>query len=692
MNYEEKATIPYSKELFLPLLELLFPFNLGGFSMYSKRPPADVTEKFVYMSIPFNYKPTNLDVINGRGKAFWNHSGNVAFRNVIQSRTDDYVAAKGKKRKTAIVNGIVEELRLRGCKFLKQEIDQRGHTYWQDIGDEAVREKVGHSLRDQVISSNRPDRVNVQSDHNQIKIHDKNAQNSKNSKRDSDTTTEAERNAASYPTSGNKLKQTFFFDENEVTLYTGASGTDTTIRVRFSPQKVPRVVVDSTGSDVTVKLYSAYRRGDHLQRPASLPLRRQLPVATSNASGTNSASTSSLQFSTNAIPEDFVSHLSSNLFGHDAQDTKVFLERCLQSLQDESMNDDGQMNSMMGHSVDKGEASQMSFDNRDKPSPNQESQDKTRSESLPRALMNDDVEMMDSIQGHSVHEGKATGTEIPSDNNEIPSPNHETQDKTRSESLKEEAINDDDGEMMHSTKGNLGQEGEASRTSNDNNQESSPKHDKIGAKSLHHESITDDGEMVDSIRDNLLQEGYSTGSPTSYNHNNEPLLNQEIHDKIGSESLQHELMNDDGETMDSMQDHLVLEGKAGQASQASTDIPSVNQETEGETRIESLQHEPINDDVQMMGSMNDHLVHELKASKMAYDNSYIPSPSRETHDTIRSDHGGSTELLKQEEVDGDKFHDAIEIMEGSEVGALKSEHFGPQQIDTEYTGDALQLN
>jgi hypothetical protein len=34
-------------------------------------------------------------------------------------------------------------LRPKGCKFLKQETDSDGSTFWYDIGDSLAREKVG---------------------------------------------------------------------------------------------------------------------------------------------------------------------------------------------------------------------------------------------------------------------------------------------------------------------------------------------------------------------------------------------------------------------------------------------------------------------------------------------------------------------------------------------------------------------
>ena len=103
-------------------------------------------------SLPIDYEPTKLDVCSGRGKRNWNHSGNAAFRDLIQHSTPAYMSASTKNEKTTIVCNIVEEMRALGCKFLKEDSKTR---CWYDIGDAQAREKVGHSLRDQVTAHNR---------------------------------------------------------------------------------------------------------------------------------------------------------------------------------------------------------------------------------------------------------------------------------------------------------------------------------------------------------------------------------------------------------------------------------------------------------------------------------------------------------------------------------------------------------
>jgi len=101
--------------------------------------------------LPPDFEPGPKDVCSGRGKRNWNHAGNIAFRNLIQSNVEEYMTAPNKNEKTAIVCTIVDHMRREGCRFLQQ--NKQG--LWFDIGDAKARDKVGHSLRDQVTAINR---------------------------------------------------------------------------------------------------------------------------------------------------------------------------------------------------------------------------------------------------------------------------------------------------------------------------------------------------------------------------------------------------------------------------------------------------------------------------------------------------------------------------------------------------------
>mmetsp|Transcript_10088 Transcript_10088/g.20422 ORF Transcript_10088/g.20422 Transcript_10088/m.20422 type:complete len:345 (+) Transcript_10088:206-1240(+) len=96
--------------------------------------------------LPKGYRPRPADVCCGRGKKNWRHHGNATFRRLIHSNVQAYIDATTKHDKTLVVKSIVDIVRSNGGRFLKQASDGG----WHDIGDSQAREKVGHSLRDQV--------------------------------------------------------------------------------------------------------------------------------------------------------------------------------------------------------------------------------------------------------------------------------------------------------------------------------------------------------------------------------------------------------------------------------------------------------------------------------------------------------------------------------------------------------------
>jgi hypothetical protein len=98
-------------------------------------------------TLPPSYQPTDWDVCCGRGKRHWNHPGNLRFRQLIQSKLQRYMDTPTRSGKTLVVVSVVEEIRRSGGHFLKQDAS---NEQWYDIGDAEARDKVGHSLRDQV--------------------------------------------------------------------------------------------------------------------------------------------------------------------------------------------------------------------------------------------------------------------------------------------------------------------------------------------------------------------------------------------------------------------------------------------------------------------------------------------------------------------------------------------------------------
>jgi hypothetical protein len=131
-------------------------FSVSSFELFNVPTKLNNVDSLIRVSqqqkavmMPNGYVPSDFDVCSGRGKQNWNHSGNTSFRRLIRMSVDRYLAAPCKSDKTAVVVSIVEKIRQLQGHFLKQD----GKVSWYDIGDAAAREKVGHSLRDQVGSA-----------------------------------------------------------------------------------------------------------------------------------------------------------------------------------------------------------------------------------------------------------------------------------------------------------------------------------------------------------------------------------------------------------------------------------------------------------------------------------------------------------------------------------------------------------
>jgi hypothetical protein len=83
------------------------------------------------------YSPNNNDVLCGRGGRINAHSGNVQFREIVQSRKADYLSDKTKKlEKAHIASAIVRQIREAHPpgRFLKEDPDGS----WYDIGTFAM--------------------------------------------------------------------------------------------------------------------------------------------------------------------------------------------------------------------------------------------------------------------------------------------------------------------------------------------------------------------------------------------------------------------------------------------------------------------------------------------------------------------------------------------------------------------------
>jgi len=102
---------------------------------------------------PQDFVPSPKDVILGRGKGTFAHTGNRRFRLIIAMNLKKYVDAKTKADKSIIVASIVDRVRegspINGG-FVKKDV-KTGR--WMSIDEAVARDKVGHAMRDAVSAS-----------------------------------------------------------------------------------------------------------------------------------------------------------------------------------------------------------------------------------------------------------------------------------------------------------------------------------------------------------------------------------------------------------------------------------------------------------------------------------------------------------------------------------------------------------
>eukprot|EP00934_Nitzschia_sp_Nitz4_P000852 Nitzschia sp. Nitz4//scaffold143_size57137//1905//2651//NITZ4_006504-RA/size57137-processed-gene-0.31-mRNA-1//1//CDS//3329536416//852//frame0 len=91
-----------------------------------------------------NFCPSRFDVLCSRGKASWNHEGNVFFRKLVQLNAHRYDSSRCRLERSIVVSELVDCIRSRATGFVKKE---QKSGMWIEVGDELAREKVGQMMR-----------------------------------------------------------------------------------------------------------------------------------------------------------------------------------------------------------------------------------------------------------------------------------------------------------------------------------------------------------------------------------------------------------------------------------------------------------------------------------------------------------------------------------------------------------------
>jgi len=91
--------------------------------------------------------PRDRDILLGRGRTSWSHSGNQQFRAFVGTYLKRYADATNRAEKTSTVHLIYDEIIKSGGRFLK--LDSSTNT-WYQVGKSIAREKIAHALRDAI--------------------------------------------------------------------------------------------------------------------------------------------------------------------------------------------------------------------------------------------------------------------------------------------------------------------------------------------------------------------------------------------------------------------------------------------------------------------------------------------------------------------------------------------------------------
>ena len=86
--------------------------------------------------------PAMNDVLLGRGKGFYQHTGNIRFRHWIESRFQQYDQAQTSAQKKQITMQVIDLVRKDGGRFLRDE-----KCGWVVVNDDTARQKVAHVFR-----------------------------------------------------------------------------------------------------------------------------------------------------------------------------------------------------------------------------------------------------------------------------------------------------------------------------------------------------------------------------------------------------------------------------------------------------------------------------------------------------------------------------------------------------------------
>jgi hypothetical protein len=145
---QECGVVPVPDVVFISKYQVTLPAMISDLA--SGKVDADAAPT-TPACLPVSFKPTNYDVVCGRGKGSYNRPGNRRFRAIVQLHTDEYQAS-GKVDKTMVLNRIMDLVQAQNdgtTRFVKRGKD----GLFTVIPDDLAREKVGHAIRETIMAA-----------------------------------------------------------------------------------------------------------------------------------------------------------------------------------------------------------------------------------------------------------------------------------------------------------------------------------------------------------------------------------------------------------------------------------------------------------------------------------------------------------------------------------------------------------
>jgi hypothetical protein len=113
-------------------------------------------------SINIDGPPSENDIVCARGRAYWDHPGNVQYRQLIADATTRYATTTSKLEKSMLVTEIIDRIKYeKNGRFVKKQrtnnkvassslssSSSSKSSKWIEVDEEQIREKVSQSLRD----------------------------------------------------------------------------------------------------------------------------------------------------------------------------------------------------------------------------------------------------------------------------------------------------------------------------------------------------------------------------------------------------------------------------------------------------------------------------------------------------------------------------------------------------------------